>query len=102
MDARFHPPSAFGLALGSTHLVRNAGGVAREALGSIRVSQDKLGTDELLLIKHTDCGAYPGGGPEELEAAVVEDVNFLRGENVKGSISGWLYDVKTGGVKRII
>jgi len=101
MDARFHPPSAFGLALGSTHLVRNAGGKAQEALESIKVSQNKLGTNELLLIKHTDCGAYDGKGPEELGAAVVEDVNFLR-ENVGGSISGWLYDVKTGGVKRII
>ena len=103
MDARFHPSSAFALALGSTHIVRNAGGSAEEALPSIRVSQQKLGTEELLLIKHTKCGMFPGHGPEQLEEEVKKDVNWLKNHgDVKGSISGWLYDVSTGGVRLIV
>jgi len=99
MDARLHPSAAFGLKLGSTHIVRNAGGKARDALESIIISQEALGTNEVLLIKHTECGVYQD---EELEGAVKGDVKFLRDhEGVKGSISGWLYDVKTGGVRNI-
>jgi len=99
MDARFHPPSAFALELGSTHIVRNAGGKAKDALESIIISQEALDTNELLLIKHTDCGVY---NDEELEGAVRDDVKFLRESgDVKGIISGWLYDVKTGGVRNI-
>ncbi|PUU78411.1 carbonic anhydrase [Tuber borchii] len=103
MDARFHPSSAFALALGSTHIVRNAGGTAEEALPSIRVSQHKLGTEELLLIKHTKCGMYPDEGPDEIRERVIGDVNLLRNHGeVKGSISGWLYDVDTGEASRVV
>ncbi|PWW75229.1 hypothetical protein C7212DRAFT_345216 [Tuber magnatum] len=99
MDARFHPTSALGLSMGSTHIVRNAGGSAEEVVRSI-VSQQALQTNEILLVKHTDYGMYPGVdvGPE-----VVRDVNLLRGHpGVSGIISGWVYDVKTWAVRRIL
>ena len=83
--------------------MRNAGGSAEEALPSIKVSQQKLGTEELLLIKHTKCGMFPGQGPEKIEEAVRKDVDWLKNHgDVKGSISGWLYDVSTGGVRRVV
>ena len=56
MDARIDPAAAFSIPLGSAHVIRNAGGSAHDALRSIIISQQLLGTDEILLIKHTGCG----------------------------------------------
>jgi carbonic anhydrase len=103
MDARFHPVSAFAPALtrGSTHIVRNAGGKAEEAIPSIEVSQT-LDTNEILLIKHTKCGAYPD--PVDIEKEVLRDVDLLRSHpRVKRGtiISGWVYDVDTGEARMV-
>lgn len=56
MDARIDPSAAFSIPLGAAHVIRNAGGSAHDALRSIIISQQLLGTDEILLIKHTGCG----------------------------------------------
>src|SRR3954465_9669497 len=56
MDARIHPARAFGLEEGDAHVIRNAGGRAREALRSLVISQRLLGTNEIAVIHHTDCG----------------------------------------------
>ncbi|CAI4219547.1 unnamed protein product [Parascedosporium putredinis] len=56
MDARIDPAAALGISLGDAHVVRNAGASAREALRSIVISQQLLGTREVFVIKHTDCG----------------------------------------------
>lgn len=57
MDARIDPHRMLGLAEGDAHVIRNAGGVANDdALRSLVVSQRKLGTREILVILHTDCG----------------------------------------------
>ena len=57
MDARLDPAKALGLQEGDAHVIRNAGGVASEdAIRSLRISQRLLGTDEIVLIHHTDCG----------------------------------------------
>jgi carbonic anhydrase len=57
MDARLDPAKALGLQEGDAHVIRNAGGVATEdALRSLVISQRLLGTDEIILIHHTDCG----------------------------------------------
>ena len=53
MDARIDPAAAFGIELGDAHVIRNAGGSAKEALRSIVISQQLLGTREILLVKHT-------------------------------------------------
>ncbi len=57
MDARLDPAKALGLQEGDAHVIRNAGGVATEdALRSLVISQRLLGTEEIVLIHHTDCG----------------------------------------------
>jgi carbonic anhydrase len=57
MDARLDPAKALGLREGDAHVIRNAGGVASDdALRSLVISQRLLGTTEIILIHHTDCG----------------------------------------------
>jgi carbonic anhydrase len=56
MDARIDPAKALGLAEGDAHVIRNAGGRAAEALRSLAISQQLLGTREIVVIHHTDCG----------------------------------------------
>ena len=57
MDARLDPAKALGLDEGDAHVIRNAGGVVtRDALRSLAISQHLLGTEEIILIQHTDCG----------------------------------------------
>jgi carbonic anhydrase len=57
MDARLDPARALGLQEGDAHVIRNAGGVASEdALRSLVISQRLLGTEEIILVHHTDCG----------------------------------------------
>src|SRR5947209_19563537 len=57
MDARLHVNKILGLKEGDAHIIRNAGGVATDdAIRSLTISQRLLGTDEIILIHHTDCG----------------------------------------------
>jgi carbonic anhydrase len=57
MDARLDPARALGLDEGDAHVIRNAGGVVtHDALRSLAISQHLLGTEEIILIQHTDCG----------------------------------------------
>jgi carbonic anhydrase len=57
MDARLDPARVLGLEEGDAHVIRNAGGVASEdAIRSLVISQRLLGTEEIILIHHTDCG----------------------------------------------
>ncbi|KAI0004400.1 carbonate dehydratase [Xylariaceae sp. FL0662B] len=131
MDARIDPAAAFGINLGDAHVIRNAGGSAIDAQRSIIVSEQLLGTKEILLIKHTGCGMLtftnedahglveknlgPSASAEvanlnflpfsNLENAVREDVEFLkRSPTVPDSItiSGWVYEVETGKVRRVV
>ena len=130
MDARIDPASAFGIQLGDAHVIRNAGGSAKDALRSIVVSEQLLGTAEILLIKHTDCGMLTfsnddahqlvkknlgeGAGDElqgldflplpELDQAVKDDVAYLTASKlIPGyvEVSGWVYDVSDGKVRQV-
>jgi carbonic anhydrase len=57
MDARLDPARVLGLEEGDAHVIRNAGGVVDEgAIRSLAISQNLLGTEEIVLIHHTDCG----------------------------------------------
>jgi carbonic anhydrase len=57
MDARLDPQKVLGLAEGDGHVIRNAGGVVTDdAIRSLAISQRLLGTEEIVLIHHTDCG----------------------------------------------
>ncbi|KAA1477006.1 carbonic anhydrase [Dentipellis sp. KUC8613] len=55
-DARLDPAAHLGLKEGDAHVIRNAGGVAADALRSLIISQRLLGTREIALFHHTDCG----------------------------------------------
>ena len=57
MDARLNVYAALGLAEGEAHVIRNAGGVVTDdVIRSLAISQRMLGTTEIILIHHTDCG----------------------------------------------
>jgi carbonic anhydrase len=57
MDARLNVEQVLGLGLGDAHVIRNAGGIATDdAIRSIVISQHLLGTQEVIVIEHTECG----------------------------------------------
>ncbi|MGH2773432.1 MAG: beta-class carbonic anhydrase [Actinomycetota bacterium] len=57
MDARVNPAEILGLMEGDAHVIRNAGGVVTEdVIRSLTISQQILGTKEIMLIHHTGCG----------------------------------------------
>ncbi|KAI1451667.1 carbonate dehydratase [Annulohypoxylon moriforme] len=130
MDARLDPAAAFGIDLGDAHVIRNAGGSARDAQRSIIISEQLLGTKEIILIKHTGCGMLtfsnedahglvnknlgPSAAAEiatlnflpftNLEDVVKEDVDYLRKSSTVPDdviISGWIYEVETGKVRQV-
>ncbi|CAG7563672.1 unnamed protein product [Fusarium equiseti] len=120
MDARLDPAQILGIELGSAHVIRNAGGRAADALRSIIISQQLLGTREIVIIHHTDCGMLTFSDVDlkekvrkdldedvdhmaflpfsDLEQSVRDDIKFLRKSPLvlDGPITGYIYDVKTG------
>ena len=56
MDARLHPEEALGLHIGDAHMIRNAGGRVQDAMRSLIISERLLGTTEIVVLHHTDCG----------------------------------------------
>ncbi len=57
MDARLTVEDVLGLRTGDAHIIRNAGGLATDdAIRSLVISQTLLGTEEIIVIEHTDCG----------------------------------------------
>jgi carbonic anhydrase len=80
MDCRIDVYGALGLEPGEAHVIRNAGGRARDALRSLVVSQRKLGTREIMLITHTTCG-MASFESAELEAELATDIDFATFEN---------------------
>lgn len=127
MDARIDPAKALGLQEGDAHVIRNAGGRASDdALRSLIISQQLLGTREVIVIHHTECGMLTFTS-EDLQARLKRDfgadassIDFLAfadlGKSVRDdidtikaspfipkdiSISGYIYDVKTGRLDRV-
>jgi carbonic anhydrase len=130
MDARILPTAAFGLDLGDAHVIRNAGGRAADALRSLVISQRLLGTTEVVVVHHTDCGMLTFTnddikrkiadelGPRAASASteidflpfpdvsqsVRDDVAFLRASPLIPQttvIRGFVYDVRTGRLAEI-
>jgi len=59
MDARIDIDALFGLKLGEAHVMRNAGGIAtNDMMRSLAASQRLLGTEEIIVVQHTDCGVH--------------------------------------------
>lgn len=126
MDARLQPEAFLGLASGDAHVIRNAGGrVSEDAIRSLVISQQLLGTREVIVIHHTDCGMRTftnealrerlqidlGVETEldflpftDLEESVLEDVVKLRESPLILSetiITGAIYDVANGKLTRV-
>ena len=76
MDARLNVYGALGLHEGDAHVIRNAGGVASDdAIRSLVISQRLLGTREIILIHHTDCGMLTFRD-DEVKAAIQADTGL--------------------------
>jgi len=121
MDARLDVHKILGLDEGEAHVIRNAGGVATDdAIRSLVISQRLLGTEEVILIHHTDCGmltftddqvkaqiqADTGIRPAfaleafgDLEGDVRQSIARIEASPFvprKDGIRGFVYDVRTG------
>ena len=78
MDARLHPEKFFRLGVGDARIIRNAGGrVSEDAIRSPVISERLLGTDEIVVIHHTECGMLTFRN-EDLAAKVMEDLGWMR------------------------
>lgn len=128
MDARITVEELLGLRTGEAHIIRNAGGVVTEdALRSLIISHHLLGTQEFMIINHTDCGMLTFRDEElrqKLESgtgtATVAPAHFHAFENLETnvrrqmqrvrshpwipetiSLRGFVYDVKTGRLNEV-
>jgi len=130
MDARIDPAKALGLEEGDAHVIRNAGGRAEDAIRSLAISQELLGTREIVVIHHTDCGMLTftndvireklgaTNGPEcdrvareidflpfpDVEQSVIDDVKAIKASPLLRKdvpVSGFVYDVKTGRINQV-
>jgi carbonic anhydrase len=128
MDARLHPEKFLGLEVGDAHVIRNAGGRASDdAIRSLVISQRLLGTKEIVVIHHTDCGMLTFTNEQlaakvkqdlgvntgkqdflpftDLEQSVRDDVATLRASPLipkEIPISGAVYDVRTGELREVV
>src|SRR6476646_3567859 len=76
MDARLDVYSLLGLEPGESHVIRNAGGVVTDdEIRSLAISQRLLGTEEIILIHHTDCGMLTFTD-DEFKRSVQDDVGI--------------------------
>ena len=76
MDARLNPYGLLGVHEGDAHVIRNAGGVVTDdEIRSLAISQRLLGTEEIILIHHTDCGMLTFTD-DEFKRSVQDDVGI--------------------------
>lgn len=127
MDSRLHVAPALGLALGDAHILRNAGGrVTDDMIRSLVISEQQMGTREIVVLHHTDCGAQTFtnegfatqlqhdlgvdvSGQDflpfaDVEESVREDVALLRQSPLIPDdvvISGAIYDVDKGRITEV-
>ena len=126
MDARLSPYVMLGLSEGDAHVIRNAGGVITDdEIRSLMISQRLLGTREVMLIHHTNCGMLTFS-EEEVKGQIQEEVGIKPPfalesftdleENVrqsikrieaspfvphKDSVRGFVYEVETGRLREV-
>lgn len=126
MDARLDPARVLGLEEGDAHVIRNAGGVASDdAIRSLVISQRLLGTKDIVLIHHTDCGmltfrddavkdqiyAETGLRPSFALEAFADEAEDVR-QSIRrikanpfiphrSSVRGFVYDVRSGQLNEV-
>jgi carbonic anhydrase len=126
MDARLNIYAILGLQEGEAHVIRNAGGVITDdEIRSLTISQRLLGTQEIILIHHTDCGMLTftddafkasiqqdtGIKPEwaaeafpDLDEDVRQSINRIKASPFiphKDSVRGFVFDVATGKLSEV-
>jgi carbonic anhydrase len=126
MDARLHVSRVLGLEPGDAHIIRNAGGVVTDdTIRSLAVSQRLLGTEEIVVIRHTDCGmlgldddelraqieAATGVRPEwtaesfdDLDDGLRDSIARIKGSPFiahKDRVRGFVYAVETGRLREV-
>jgi carbonic anhydrase len=126
MDARLNPYGLLGLSEGDAHVIRNAGGVVTDdEIRSLAISQRLLGTEEIILIHHTDCGMLtftddsfkrsvqddigikPPWSAEafpDLDEDVRQSIARIQASPfipLKDSVRGFVYDVKDGTLREV-
>jgi carbonic anhydrase len=126
MDARLNVYGALGLTEGDAHVIRNAGGVVTDdAIRSIAISQRLLGTEEIILIHHTDCGMLtfhdddfkdsieqdtgirPPWAAEafgDLDGDIKQSIARIKASPFipnKDSVRGFVYEVETGKLREV-
>jgi carbonic anhydrase len=126
MDARLIPTRVLGLEEGEAHVIRNAGGVVTDdTIRSLAISQRLLGTEEIILIHHTDCGMLTftdddfkrsiqddvGIKPEwavetfaDLDEDVRQSVARIKASPFiprKDAVRGFVYEVETGRLREV-
>ncbi len=126
MDARLQPSKLLGLEEGDAHVIRNAGGVVTDGdIRSLAISQRLLGTKEIVLIHHTDCGMLtftddafkkdilaetgikPEWAPEafdDIDVDVKQSVARIKASPFiphKDAIRAFVYDVKDGSLREV-
>jgi carbonic anhydrase len=127
MDARLNPYALLGLHEGDAHVIRNAGGVITDdEIRSLAISQRLLGTEEIMLIHHTDCGmltfkddgfrerirtdtgikpAWSAETFEDLDADVRQSIARIAASPFipkKDNVRGFVYDVATGSLREVV
>jgi carbonic anhydrase len=118
MDARLDPAKFLGLEEGDAHVIRNAGGIVTDdALRSLVISHNLLGTEEVLVIGHTDCGMLTFKD-EDVQAQLDTDIALHAFPDVEDrvresvrvvsespllpdAVSGFVYEVETGRVRPV-
>ncbi len=126
MDSRLDVFAALGLGDGEAHILRNAGGVVTDdTIRSLALSQRKLGTREVMLIHHTDCGLekvtedgfraelaedagippdFPIGAFTNVDSAVRESARRVRESPFlphRDAVRGFVYDVDTHRLRKV-
>jgi carbonic anhydrase len=126
MDSRLDVPAVLGLSAGDAHVIRNAGGVVTDdVVRSLVISQRLLGTREIVLIHHTDCGMAKftdDGLKAEIErdtgirppwameafsdpdADVLQSIARLKASPfipLTGGIRGFVFEVETGRLRQV-
>ena len=125
MDARLIPTRVLGLDEGDAHVIRNAGGViAEDEIRSLSISQNLLGTEEIILIHHTDCGMltftdeefeaqlreatgqepdWDGEAFTDLDESVRESIRRINNSPFipNKAVRGFVYDVKDGTLREV-
>lgn len=126
MDARIDVHRILGLEEGDAHLIRNAGGVVTDAeIRALAISQRKMGTEEVVLIAHTDCGMlgfddaafrrqleqetgvrpnWPGDALQDLEQHLREAIARIGSSPFiphTDSVRGFVYEVESGRLREV-